>query len=296
MSELGIDRSHQIPDERETWRHFVRKAMRNRSFVIGAIITSVILFTALISFIWTPFDVTKLEIVNRLKKPDWVYWFGTDHFGRDMFSMIMVGSRNSIAVAFVAVAIGLAIGVPLGTLAAARKGIIEEILMRFNDLVFAFPALLSAVMITAIFGPGAVNAIIAIGIFNIPVFARLSRSAAMTIWPREYVMAARVAGKSSTRITIEHILPNIANLLIVQATIQFSLGILAEAGLSYVGLGTQPPMPSWGRMLFEAQTMIGFAPHMALFPGIAIIFTVLGLNLLGDGLRDLLDPKLRRER
>lgn len=296
MSELGIDQLKHPLSEKETWRHFIRKAMGNRSFVIGAIITFIIIVTALISFVWTPFDVTKLEIVNRLKKPGSTYWFGTDHFGRDMFSMIMVGSRNSIAVAFVAVAIGLGIGVPLGTLAAARKGMVEEILMRFNDLVFAFPALLSAVMITAIFGPGAVNAIIAIGIFNIPVFARISRSAAMTIWPREYVMAARVAGKSNTRITIEHILPNIANLLIVQATIQFSLGILAEAGLSYVGLGTQPPMPSWGRMLFEAQTMIGFAPHMALFPGVAIIFTVLGLNLLGDGLRDLLDPKLRRQR
>jgi len=296
MSEPGLERLIPTASEKETWHSFLQKALHNRSFVIGAIITLTILATALISFIWTPFDVTRLEIANRLKKPDWVYWFGTDHFGRDMFSMIMVGSRNSIAVAFIAVAIGLAIGVPLGTLAAARKGIVEEFLMRFNDLVFAFPALLSAVMITAIFGPGAVNAIIAIGIFNIPVFARLSRSAAMSIWPREYVMAARVAGKSSTRITIEHILPNIANLLIVQATIQFSLGILAEAGLSYVGLGTQPPMPSWGRMLFEAQTMIGFAPHMALFPGIAIIFTVLGLNLLGDGLRDLLDPKLRRER
>ena len=136
-----------------------------------------ILSMAILSFAWTPFDVTKLEIVNRLKKPESIHWFGTDHFGRDIFSMIMVGARNSIAVALVAVGIGLAIGVPLGTLAAAaRRGIIEEILMRFNDLVFAFPALLSAVMITAIFGPGALNAIIAIGIFNIPVFARLSRS------------------------------------------------------------------------------------------------------------------------
>ncbi len=296
MTGQGVKNSQTARMERETWRNFARKAMLNRSFVIGAAITLIILAMALVSFFWTPFDVTKLEIINRLKKPGTTHIFGTDHFGRDMFSMIMVGSRNSIAVAFVAVAIGLVIGVPLGTLAAARKGLVEEILMRFNDLVFAFPALLSAVMITAIFGPGAVNAIIAIGIFNIPVFARLSRSAAMTIWPREYIMAARVAGKSNTRITIEHILPNIANLLIVQATIQFSLGILAEAGLSYVGLGTQPPMPSWGRMLFEAQTMIGFAPHMALFPGIAIILTVLGLNLLGDGLRDLLDPRLRRER
>lgn len=282
--------------ERETWWHFFTKAMRNRSFVIGAVITILIIAMALFSFVWTPFDVTKLEIVNRLKKPNAINIFGTDHFGRDMFSMIMVGARNSIAVAFVAVGIGLAIGVPLGTLAAAKKGWLEEVLMRVNDLVFAFPALLSAVMITAIFGPGAVNAIIAIGIFNIPVFARISRSAAMALWPREFVMAARVAGKSKARITIEHILPNIANLLIVQATIQFSLGILAEAGLSYVGLGTQPPLPSWGRMLFDAQTMISFAPHMALFPGVAIIITVLGLNLLGDGLRDLLDPRLRRER
>lgn len=295
---IGVEgMSNPAPEyERETWRHFIAKAVHNRSFVIGAIITLAIVAMALVSFVWTPFDVTKLEIVNRLKKPGGSHVFGTDHFGRDMFSMIMVGARNSIAVAFVAVAIGLVVGVPLGTLAAAKRGWLEEVLMRVNDLVFAFPALLSAVMITAIFGPGAINAIIAIGIFNIPVFARISRSAAMALWPREYVMAARVAGKSKAHITLEHILPNIANLLIVQATIQFSLGILAEAGLSYVGLGTQPPMPSWGKMLFEAQTMISFAPHMALFPGIAIIITVLGLNLLGDGLRDLLDPRLRRER
>lgn len=293
---MALDQNTAPDFKRETLLDFLQKALTNRSFVIGLVITLLIVAMALFSLFWTPFDVTKLEIPNRLKTPNTTHIFGTDHFGRDIFSMIMVGARNSIAVAFVAVGIGLAIGVPLGTLAAAKKGWLEEVLMRFNDLVFAFPALLSAVMITAIFGPGAINAIIAIGIFNIPVFARLSRSAAMALWPREYVMAARVAGKSNTRITIEHILPNIANLLTVQATIQFSLGILAEAGLSYVGLGTQPPMPSWGRMLFEAQTMMSFAPHLALFPGIAIICTVLGLNLLGDGLRDVLDPKLRRER
>jgi peptide/nickel transport system permease protein len=293
---MAVEQNISSDGQANFWRLFLHKAMGNRSFVIGLVITLLILAMAILSFAWTPFDVTKLEIVNRLKKPNTINFFGTDHFGRDLFSMIMVGARNSIAVALVAVGIGLVIGVPLGTIAAAKRGILEETLMRFNDLVFAFPALLSAVMITAVFGPGAVNAIIAIGIFNIPVFARLSRSAALALWPREFVMAARVAGKSATRITIEHILPNIANILIVQATIQFSLGILAEAGLSYVGLGTQPPMPSWGRMLFESQTMMGFAPHLALFPGIAIIVTVLGLNLLGDGLRDLLDPKLRRER
>jgi peptide/nickel transport system permease protein len=168
--------------------------------------------------------------------------------------------------------------------------------MRINDLVFAFPALLSAIMITAIFGPGAVNANIAIGIFNIPVFARVARAGALAIWPREFILAARAAGKSSTQISIEHVLPNIATLLLVQGTIQFALGILAEAGLSYLGLGAQPPMPSWGRMLFDAQTRMVVAPWMAIFPGMAIVITVLGLNLLGDGIADILDPKSRRQR
>lgn len=272
------------------------RATRNRSFLVGLLITALVAAMAALSFLWTPYDVAALDIATKLKPPSASHWFGTDHYGRDILSMIMVGSRNSIAVALVAVVIGMGIGVPLGLWAAARNGIIDEILMRFNDLVFAFPALLTAVMITAIFGPGAINAIIAIGIFNIPVFARVARGAALSLWPREYVLAARASGKGAARITVEHILPNMANLLIVQGTIQFSLGILAESGLSYVGLGAQPPMPSWGRMLFEAQTMMSFAPHMALFPGLAIVITVLGLNLLGDGLRDLLDPRLRRVR
>jgi len=206
----------------------------------------------------------------------------------------MVGARTSIAVALVAVGIGMGAGVPLGLWAAARRGsLVDEVIMRGNDLVFAFPAIVIAILITAVFGAGAINAIIAIGIFNIPVFARITRGAALSLWQREFIMAARVAGKSAARISFEHILPNVANLLIVQGTIQFSLGILAEAGLSYVGLGAQPPVPSWGRMLADAQTMVSIAPHMALMPGFAIILTVLGLNLMGDGLRDMLDPRLR---
>ena len=200
----------------------------------------------------------------------------------------------AVAVALVAVGIGVAFGVPLGLLAAAQRGrLLDDLVMRGNDLIFAFPALVIAILITAAFGPSALNAIMAIGIFNIPVFARVTRAGALPVWTLDYIRAAQVAGKGATRISVEHILPNIANLLIVQATIQFSLGILAEAGLSYVGLGAQPPLPSWGRMLADAQTFAALAPHVAVVPGLAIVLTVLGLNLLGDGLRDRLDPRLR---
>jgi peptide/nickel transport system permease protein len=274
----------------------VYMAFTNRSFVIGFVITLFIALMALVSYVWTPYDVTVLPVADRLKPPSSAHWLGTDHFGRDVLSMIMVGARTSIAVAIVAVGIGMLIGVPLGCWAAARGGWIDEILMRFNDLVFAFPALLSAIMITAIFGPGAINAIIAIGIFNIPIFARVSRAGAVSLWPREFILAARAAGKGQALITVEHILPNIASLLLVQATIQFAIAVLAEASLAYLGLGAQPPMPSWGRMLFDAQTRMIVSPTLAIFPGLAIVMTVLGLNLLGDGLSDVLDPKLRRER
>jgi peptide/nickel transport system permease protein len=277
-------------------RDTVRRRRIPANLAIGAVITLAIAGMALLSFVWTPDDPARMAISDRLQPPSAAHWFGTDHFGRDVFSMIMVGSRNSIAVALVAVAIGVGIGVPLGLFAAARRGWLDDLIMRVNDLVFAFPALLLAIMITALLGPGAVNAILAIGIFNIPVFARLTRGGALSLWTRDYVLAAQVAGKGAARISVEHILPNVLNIIVVQATILFSLGILAEAALSYVGLGTQPPMPSWGKMLADAQTLISLAPHLALFPGLAIVVTVLGLNLLGDGLRDALDPRLRRVR
>jgi peptide/nickel transport system permease protein len=273
-----------------------RRPAIHPSLAVGALITLAVIGVALLSFAWTPYDPTQMAIANKLQPPSAQHWLGTDQFGRDVLSMIMVGARNSIGVALVAVGIGVGVGVPLGLVAAARRGWLDDVILRVNDLVFAFPALLLAVMITALLGPGAINAILAIGIFNIPVFARLTRGSALSLWTRDYVLAARVAGKGSALISIEHILPNLLNTLVVQATIQFSLGILAEAALSYVGLGTQPPMPSWGRMLADAQTLIALAPHLAIFPGLAIVLAVLGLNLLGDGLRDMLDPRLRRLR
>jgi len=268
-----------------------------QTLIIGILLSALFVCAAALSFIWTPFEHTAMNIPGKLQPPNATHLLGTDHFGRDILSMIMVGARTSIAVALVAVGIGMGLGVPLGLWAAARRGSwMDESIMRTNDLIFAFPSLVIAILITAILGAGAINAIIASGICNIPVCARITRGAALSIWEREFILAARVAGKNATRISIEHILPNILNLLIVQGTIQFSLGILAEAGLSYVGLGAQPPTPSWGRMLSDAQTMVSIAPHMALMPGLAIILTVLGLNLMGDGLRDYFDPKLRVSR
>ncbi|RYE46904.1 MAG: ABC transporter permease [Hyphomicrobiales bacterium] len=275
----------------------LKAALRSPNFLIGAAITLVFVLAALISFVWTPYDYLLQNIPNKLKPPSAEHWLGTDHFGRDIFSMIMVGARTSIAVAFIAVTVAMVIGVPIGLWAAARRGtLLDDVLMRANDLVFAFPALLIAILITAVFGPGAINAIIAVGLYNMPVFARLARAGALSLWQREFIMAARVSGKGAARISFEHILPNILNTLVVQATIQFALGILAEAALAYVGLGVQPPTPSWGKMLADSQTMISLAPHVALVPGLTIVLMVLGVNLLGDGLRDIFDPRLRRNR
>jgi len=267
-----------------------------RGLIVGAAITAVVVATALVSLAWTPGDAITIIVPDRLLPPSATHWLGTDHYGRDVMSMVMVGALNSIGVALVAVVIGVGIGVPLGLAAAARRGWLDGAIMRVNDVVFAFPALLLAVMIAALAGPGAVNAMVAIGIFNVPVFARLTRGAALSVWTRDYVLAARVAGKGPALISVEHVLPNVLNTLVVQATIQFSLAILAEAALSYVGLGTQAPTPSWGRMLADSQTLFGLAPRLAIVPGLAIVVTVLGLNLLGDGLRDVLDPRLRRSR
>ena len=273
-----------------------RRAFAHKSFAVGAVLVALLLATALLSFIWTPYSPTDLDIPNKLGAPSAAHWLGTDSLGRDIVTLLIAGARNSIAVGLIAVGIGIAFGVALGLLAAVQRGWVEEVVMRLADFTFAFPALLSAIMLTAIYGPGLVTSIVAIGIFNIPVFARITRASALVVRSREFVTAARALGKGEWRITIEHVLPNIAAILIVQATIQFALAILAEAALSYLGLGTQPPTPSWGRMLNEAQQQLFQAPQLAVYPGVAIALTVLGLNLLGDGLRDVFDPRLVRTR
>src|SRR6267378_238052 len=275
---------------------FWRRALRHRSFVTGGVLSLMVLCAALLSTIWTPWPAYEIDVAHKLNPPSATHWLGTDVLGRDIVSLLLVGARSSIVVGVIAVGIGLLVGASLGLIAAARKGWTEELIMRMSDSTFAFPAVLSAIMLAAVAGPGMVTSITAIGIFQIPTLVRVTRGSANAIWAREFVLAARAAGKGKFRITLEHVLPNILSILIVQATIQFALAILAEAALSYLGLGTQPPQPSWGRMLNDAQSLLFQSPSLAVYPGLAIATAVLGLNLLGDGLRDLFDPRLSRER
>ena len=260
---------------------------------LGAAITLTFVGVALLSLAWTPENPFRLRILQKLQPPLTNGWLGTDHLGRDVLSTLMAGAFNSLSIAALSVIVGMTIGTVLGVAAAARRGLFESIVMRICDAMFAFPPILSAIMVGALLGPGALTAILAIGAFMVPVFARVTRGAALQVWAREYVLAARMAGRSGLSITAVHVIPNIASHIIIQIAIQLALAILTEAGLSFLGLGVPPPTASWGRMLADSQTYLQLAPWLALAPGIAIATAVLGLNLLGDGLRDVSDPRRR---
>lgn len=266
------------------------------NLIVGGGLVTLVAGAAALSLVWTPHDPTILNIRGKFADPSLQHWLGTDQLGRDVLSQLMAGARNSMAVALIAVGVGGSIGTALGLLASALGGWVEDAVMRVADIGFAFPALLFAIMLAAVFGPSLGVAVAAIAFINIPVFARVSRAAANQIWTREYVFAARAAGMGRFAISRDHILPNIAAPVIVQATIEFAVAILAEAALSYLGLGAQPPATSWGRMLSEAQTLMYLAPQLAIWPGLCIVAAVLGFGLLGDGLRDITDPRLRRAR
>ena len=272
------------------------RPLRNVNLFLGGFLVLVIVATALLSSIYTPYDPNRMDLLRRFLPPDASHPLGTDQYGRDMLSRVMKGAVNSLVVGWVAVGIGMGFGVLLGSLAAYWGGWRDEGIMRLMDVFYGFPAVLSAILITSILGPGIVNSMLAIGIFYIPIFTRLTRAASLSIWQRDYVTSARAVGQSNRAIIWHTVLPNILSPLIVQITVQFAIAILAEAALSYLGLGTQPPHASWGRMLNEAQTFMEISPWLAIFPGLAIAVAVLGFNLLGDGLRDLLDPKLTRAR
>jgi peptide/nickel transport system permease protein len=269
------------------------RPFRHVTFSLGCAIAALLLLTAALSFLYTPHDPLQMSIASRLQGPSATHWLGTDQFGRDLLSRIMRGAAASIVVGVIAVGIGMGVGVLLGTLSGYFGGWLDEVFMRLVDAVQGFPAILSALLFGAVFAPGIGVSMVAIGIAFVPVFARLARGSFLELREREFVLAARALGAGDAQVIARHIFPNALSPLIVQATISFPVAILAEAALSYLGLGTQPPNPSWGLMLKDAQNFLGLSPWFALFPGGAIALTVLGLNLLGDGLRDLLDPKLR---
>ncbi|MDO3684102.1 ABC transporter permease [Micromonospora sp. C28ISP2-4] len=265
----------------------------NLTLVIGAGLVGLVVLTALVSFLWTPYDPTRVDPSQTLLSPGGDHWLGTDHFGRDIVSQLLVGARTTLFVGVVAVAIAAAVGVPLGLLAATGHRWLSEPVMRALDIVFAFPAILLAIILAAGFGASTLTGMIAIGVANVPVFGRLTRAGAMQVLQSDFVLAARSYGRRGVVLMVRYVLPNIAALLIVQASVSFAHAVLAEAALSYLGYGTPPPTPTWGRMLQEAQNYFVVQPMLAVWPGLAIALSVLGFNLMGDGLRDALDPRLR---
>lgn len=264
---------------------------RRKNLIVGTIIVGFLAAIALLSLFWTPLPPAKMQIIHKLQPPLSFGLLGTDQFGRDVLSMLMVGCWNSLSIAVSAVAIGGTLGSIAGISAAAIRGPYEALLMRACDVIFALPPILSAMILGAFLGPGRFTAITAIAVFMVPVFARVTLATSLQAWSRDYVLAAQAIGNSRFTISVRHVLPNIISQIIVHAAIQLGLAILTEAGLSFLGLGMAPPAPTWGRMLADAQTFLSLAPWLAIMPGLAIALAVFGFNMLGDGLRDLFDPR-----
>jgi len=259
------------------------------SLLIGGVLVGLIVLAALISLVWTPYDPLAVAPQHALHGAQAAHLLGTDEYGRDVFSRIMAGSRITIYAGVVSVCIAALVGIPAGLLAAERGGVIGEIVMRVSDVIYGFPALLAAITLAAAFGASTTVAMIAIGIAYIPVFARVTRGSALTVLGSGYVLAARAYGRRPLAIVRRHVLPNVASVLIVQASLLFSVAILAEAALDFLGLGTPPPTASWGQMIGDAQKYLSEDPMLAVWPGIAIFLAVLGFNLLGDGLQKVFD-------
>ncbi len=271
------------------------KLKRDKAAVIGLGIVLALILAAIGSFLFVPYEkVITQDLSQALMPPSAEHWLGTDHFGRDVFIRILYGAQVSLAVGIVAVSMGMSIGLFLGTSSGYFGGWWDAVVMRVTDVMLAFPFLLLALAITAALGPSLTNAMIALGIASFPSYTRLVRGNVLALREENYVEAARVAGAGPNRIMLRHLIPNLLGTLVVYGTLRISTAILAEAGLSYLGLGAQPPMPTWGGMLSEGRDYILFFEWLALFPGLAILITVTGFNLLGDGLRDALDPKTRR--
>ncbi|HZJ09461.1 MAG TPA: ABC transporter permease, partial [Trueperaceae bacterium] len=248
---------------------------------------------ALLSYVWLPHDPNALNFAAQLSAPTAENWLGADHFGRDLFSRVLVGARGTLYVGFIAVGIALMFGSLLGAVAGFVGGLLDEVVMRLVDVLYAFPAILMALLLAAVYRPGTLTAMTAIGIATVPIFARIARSSVLSLKEREYVEAGRALGLGESRLLLRHVMPGAVSPLVVQASLSLAVAVLAEAALSFLGLGTPPDVPSWGNMLREAQGFLSLSPYPAMVPGLAIVWTVLGWSLLGDGLRDLWDPRAR---
>lgn len=271
-----------------------RRALRHRGFVLGLAITGAALLTALLGPLVSTRDPYAQDLRHAFDRPSWGYPFGRDEFGRDLYARVIQGSRYTLGMGTATVAIGLLAGVALGSAAGYYGGMADTVVMRAIDLLLAFPSLLLAIAIVSILGPGLVNLVIAVGVYSIPQFARLVRGVALALREQEYILAARAIGVPDPRIIARHLLPGCVAPVIVQATFSVAAAVLAVSGLSFLGLGAQPPLPEWGVMLSRSRGYMRLAPHVVVFPGLAIVVVIIGLNLIGDGLRDLLDPRLRR--
>jgi peptide/nickel transport system permease protein len=271
----------------------LRRLARNQLAVAGALILAVVVFAALFAPFLSPMDPLEMAPTKLLQPPSAEHWMGTDEFGRDVLSRVIWGARISLYVGLLSVTIAVVVGVTLGLIAGYYGGLIDDAIARVLDVIFAFPTILLALGIVGMLGPNLTNAMIAIGIVYTPLYARLTRGTTLSVKERDFVEAAVVAGAGTPRILRRHVLPNVAAPLIIQTSLSLSLAILAEASLSFLGLGTQPPDPSWGTMVKTGQRLIELSPWPVVFPGLAIVLAVLAFNLLGDGLRDVLDPRLR---
>jgi peptide/nickel transport system permease protein len=282
----------ELPEESPGARAW-RRLLRRRSAVFGLVVIVLFLAVAILAPVIAPYDPTQQSWTSIRKPPSWQHWFGTDESGRDLFSRVIYGARASLLAGVVSVSIALGLGVPIGLLAGYGSRWIDAVIGRMTDAMLACPFLILAIALAAFLGPSLQNAMIAIGITAAPIFVRLTRGQVMAVKVEDYVEAARAVGNPPMRIAVKHILPNILPALIVQATISIAAAIIAEASLSFLGLGQQPPAPSWGSMLNTAQRFLTNAPWMAVWPGLAIFLCVLSFNILGDGLRDALDPRER---
>lgn len=289
----------QLPAEgmrrpRSLWQDMLYRFLRHRVGMIGAFIITVLVIFAIFGPSIAPHDPNQMYFSDVFEPPSFQYLLGTDDFGRDIFSRIMYGARVSLVVGVIAVGIAGTIGTTLGMIAGYSIRIVDEVIMRAMDILFAFPTILLALVIMSIMGKGVVNAMVAIGIVYIPIFARIARGAVLSVKNNEFVQAAHALGASHSHILTRHIFPNILAPVIVETSLSLSFAILAEAALSYFGLGMQPPDPSWGRMLAEGRDFFRQSIWMGIFPGLAIMISVMGFNFLGDGLRDALDPRLKK--